>query len=281
MMEPINFDELNPLPYIIDEQGHKRPLGHVPDPPGTMRLAPSWVDQGLPLIERDQWVEFDEFPYDLIQIKDQNGFGACNGHASATTIEMARYATYGYGYEYIPMSAWWVYWSLTGGRDSGSNISEALSFLKQNGCAPEADVPYGQASRSRNWTPQAKQNAPRFKIEIGAAITTADELGTAVQRRQAVNLAVAAGGGFTRLDSDGVPGFGVACNHAVAVGLGMKKSKSGQWLVLMINSWTKQYGINGTCWLPVDVIVRKMYFDAYTILTPSIDPLDPLPNPIV
>lgn len=244
---------------VDDGLGNIRPLGLIPGDPRRMQAVPLMADTDL--IPESEWVEFNDWPAE-IKIKDQNGRGACNGHAAATAIEVARFVA---GMPHVPVSAWYIYAILCQGRDNGSMILDALNLTKEDGAAPESLVKYGIINPGL-LTPEAHAAASRYKIEIGSRLTTAAQIGSAVQRKQSINLAVAVTGSFNRLDSDGVPGLSRgACNHAVHVGLGMKKSKAGKWLVLCSNSWTTQWGDSGFCWFPVDFLPTANYFEAYAV----------------
>lgn len=264
------------LPYILDHAGDKRPLGLVPSDPKWMRSVPNYGDT-TELIPESEWVEFNEFPAE-IKRKNQNGKGACNGFAAALGVETLRYSA---GMPYIELSGWYVYSILCNGWDRGSSIGQALDLLQDKGVAPESLVEYGLIN-PRRLSDEAHKQAPRFKVEVGEMLTTYEQIGTAIQRRQSINLAVAVGNSFNNLNADGVPGFGRICNHAVHVGLGMKRARNGEWLGLMTNSWGEQWGQNGFCWLPLKYLPTAAYFEAYTlrsIVDDSADNTRP-PDPI-
>jgi hypothetical protein len=99
--------------------GSVRALGNHEAPEGF--LAP--VRGVLPSVPESQWKEFDyrtNTDY-KVAIKDQGQYGACNGHAAASSLEDARYIA---GMGYLPLSAWLVYAKLCNGIDRGSSISE-------------------------------------------------------------------------------------------------------------------------------------------------------------
>lgn len=246
------------LPSIFDDLGNKRPLGFLAGDPAKMMAVPPMAASDL--IPESEWVEFNEFPAE-IKRKNQNGKGACNGFAAALGVETARYTA---GMPYVELSGWYIYAILCGGVDRGSQILAALDLLGEDGVSPENLVKYGLI-QPRQLTDAAHAAAPRFKAEIGERLTTYEQIGTAIQRRQSINLAVAVGNSFNNLNADGVPGFGRICNHAVHVGLGMKRARNGEWLGLMTNSWGEQWGQNGMCWLPLKYLPTAAYFEAYTL----------------
>jgi hypothetical protein len=263
------------LPSIKDDLGNVRPLGFLPGDPKRMMAIPA--PAAGELIPEADWIEFDEWP-DPIKIKDQDGKGACNGHAAALGAEVIRWTS---GAPHVPLSAWYVYSILCGGIDRGSAILDALDLLQSKGDAPESEVQYGLINPNR-LTAQAHTAAAHYKMEIGSRISTPQEIGSAIQRRQVINLAVCVGNSFNNLNGDGVPGLGRGfCNHAVFVGGGMKRDKGGKWLGKMANSWTTAWGLNGFCWLPIDYVPTASAFEAYTLRAPFDDTADITDPPVL
>lgn len=232
-------------------------------------------------------IEREEFtgPVYNLEVEGDNSYVAegvgvhnCNGHAAALGAEVIRWNS---GAPHVPLSAWYVYSILCGGIDRGSAILDALQLLEDKGDAPETEVQYGLINPNR-LTAAAHAAAAHYKMEIGNRISTPAEIGSAIQRRQVINLAVCVGGGFNNLNSDGVPGLGRGfCNHAVFVGMGMKRDKNGKWLGKMANSWTTQWGLNGFCWLPIDYVPTAMAFEAYTLRAPFDDSADNTNPPVL
>lgn len=249
------------LPIHTDINGIQRPLGLIPPPPGFVAAA---GPGGRPTLAE---VTLEEFEYRIedtpIKVKDQNGYGACNGHAAATIIEWARHLA---GEEYVPLSAWYIYAILCNGIDRGSSIAEALTLTVDKGVCPESEVQYGIIN-PRRLSSQAHSAAGDFKIEIGDRLNDFDDMLVATALRRAFNFSIRAGGGFDRLDSDGVVGFSAGPgNHAVAGGFGLKKRRDGDWAIKWQNSWTTNWGMKGFAWVGREHIERQSYFEAYDIV---------------
>jgi C1A family cysteine protease len=257
---------------IITPDGHRRILNLEPsDPKKVARYASAAPPLEIPLSEIQP---FNAWP-SQIAIKDQDGAGACNGHAAATAMELSRFMQ---GMPHVPLSAWWVYGKLVKGWDRGSNIMDALELCQADGVAPESEVKYGDYSG--RYTDQAASAAKRFKLKIGRQLKTWEEIVTAVALRRGVNLAVRATMGWQsgNLDADGCPPVGRGpANHAVAVGGAVKKLQNGELAILDPNSWGTRWGQKGFCWLKRAHIESASWFEAYEVVAVSDDPTDPTP----
>lgn len=248
------------LEIHVDHDGYERPLGFIPgDPRRMMSVTPYAAENEL--IPESEVDNFDEWPSE-VEVMDQDGRGACNPHAGIQGAHLLRYVS---GAPYVKLSPWFTYARLCNGNDRGSMILDCLEDLKEYGTPPDTEVPYAMIN-PRNLTDKAYTEAKRFRAETGTRLTTAQELWTAILRREAINLAVCVGNQFNNLDSDGCPPRGSGyCNHAVAVAFGIKRSKSGEILGKMCNSWSKKWGQDGFCWLPLKKIVQAPAFEAYTL----------------
>ena len=254
-------------PFITTPDGHTRVLNLLQSDPrrmGLYRAAP------FPTIPLNQIQPFDAWPSD-VKIKDQDGAGACNGHATATALEYARAVS---GMPDVDLSAWYVYGMLVKGRDVGSNILDALELVQRNGCAPEFNVKYGDFSG--RYSTQAQADAARFRCEIGGSLQTWEEIVSFIALRGAVNLSVRATNGWSgRLDSDGCPPVGRGPgNHAVMCGGGIKRLANGELAIRMANSWGVQWGDGGFCWLRRAHIESGSWFECMCIRAVVVDSSD-------
>ena len=229
----------------------------------------------LPDIPESEWKEFDlttspNFP---IKIKDQGQFGACNGHAAATSLEVARWIA---GQPHIELSPWLIYADLCRGWDTGSSIAEALQLLERSGTCESSLVPFGTINPS-SVKQQARNDCKRFKIEIGTTLLTWQDLCIATQLRMPFNFSVPVNSGFNALDANGCPSNRSGQhNHAVMGGLGMRKAPDGQWLIRWQNSWGTRWGQNGRAWL-CEKNIAGWGFDAYSVVATTADPTDKQP----
>jgi hypothetical protein len=261
------------MPALVDSLGRYRVLGNHPTPPGVLRPRAA----APPLLPESDWVEFELASPD-VKVKDQGQYGACNGHAAASSLEWARFVA---GYPHEDLSAWMVYAILCGGVDSGSSIGEALDLLEKTGTCLDATVPHGTIN-PRRLSAQAKAEAPRFRIELGDALDSFDAMMTACQLRRPFNASICVGGSFNDLDSDGCPPVARgAGNHAVCGGIGARKARNGEWLIKFQNSWTTGWGLGGYFWYRRAHWELQRYAEAYEVLAASSDPSDPTKPPVI
>lgn len=245
-------------------------LGCIVPETRTVRLVTK-----LPDIPDSELKQFDmrANPYYPIKIKNQGNRGACNGHAAATSDELARFLA---GLQYVPLSAWMIYADLCRGVDRGSIIADALVHLRDKGTCEEPLVPYSTIAPGKI-SAEARENAKRYRVEIGFEINSHRDLVVATHLRMPSNFSVPVNSNFNTLDSDGVPGNRAGIhNHAVAGGFGLKYSQKHGWLVLTANSWGTSWGDRGYFWA-AEKTVQGSYPDAYAVSAVEYDPEDPLP----
>lgn len=263
------------LPTIHDPYNDEvRVLGSLPSDPRLVASLPPYSGEVLP---ESELREFDDFPADVIKIKDQDGAGACNGFATAMALQMARFVQ---GMDHVELSGWYVYGRLVHGRDTGSNILQAYDLVGTEGCSPEEYVPYGEFN-DRRFSAEAKAAAPRFRLEFGEKLTTFRQMVSHVMLGGCLNYSLHVGNNFNNLDEDDVPGISRGPgNHAVAGGLSLKKSKKWGWMPGGINSWRDTWGNRGRFRFCEKMIEAGSYFECFTVKAVVDDPLDPENPPV-
>lgn len=241
-------------------------LGNNLSPPGGITT----VRGNLPDIPPSEWREFDlrHDPGFQVKIKDQGRYGACNGHAAASSFEIARYVA---GLKHTDLSAWMIYADLCNGFDVGSNISEALKHIEKQGTCEDTLVPHGTI-QPRQISEQARQNAKNYRVEVGYRINSFRDMCIAAQLRMPFNYSVPVNSNFNTLDKNGVPQNRSGWhNHAVTGGLYMKRLSDGSWVVGSQNSWTDKWGDRGY-FAASERTVAGSGFDAYCVLAVVTDP---------
>ena len=230
----------------------------------------------LPDIPDSELREFDlrKNPHFPIKIKNQRNTGSCNGHAAATSLEIARFYA---GLAHTDLSPFYIYSILCRGVDRGSIIADALALLKDQGTCPDTLVPHGTINPNR-LSDEAKAQAKRFKVEIGFKVESHRDLVVATHLRIPSNFSVPVNSNFDSLDSDGVPQNRAGIhNHAVCGGVGLKKTQKHGWVVLTANSWgDTQWGDRGYFWA-AEKTVSGSYSDAYAVSAVEYDPQDQPP----
>lgn len=253
------------LPVHPEAGGEPRVLGHV-----ARQNAPR-LASAAPSVPESKWVEF-EYEDCPVPVKDQDGKGACNGHAAATSLEFARWVA---GLGFVELSPWFIYAILCNGADVGSNIGDALSLLGKTGTCPFPDVPYATIN-PRRLTDANRNDAARFRIEIGNHCPDFAAMMSETQLRRPGNFSICVGPNFNDLDADGVPGFWPgAGNHAVTFGLGAKRAKDGRWLIKARNSWSARWGLNGDFWVDARRVEDQLWFESYSVRAVQYDPKSP------
>lgn len=271
------------LPYI-DAAGDRRILSCQPTPRRMQAAFPDYRSVQPP-IPRSEWEEFDDYSGWNYPIKDQNGIGACMGHATATAFEFAYAQAYGV---FRPFSAWFCYSRINGGRDQGATVGDAFQSIQSDGIAPEEMVPYG-TWQPREIPPAAVQAAAGFRGADVYQLQGEDDVATAVLLRHPIAFGTMVAGNFGELDSEGVPvrAGGNAGGHAMCLWGGMKEVKSGRfagkWAYRDLNSWTRSWGDDGTCWMTYEHLIDGWGLDAFAIVMPTLSPLGddrPMPVPV-
>lgn len=175
----------------------------------------------------------DEFAYkdvktalEVVRVEDQNGFGACQGHAVTSVNEWAQYLQTG---EIVELSRWMGYVGtqkidrLSG--DVGSTIWGGSTLMLEYGVCPEADFPYPRSYSQRITEEQYKAALP-YRLKTRRKISSVEDARAWVGGRVGgISIGVAWGGG----------------GHAIAI-LHYDKDADTFWY---LNSWSERWGTRG------------------------------------
>lgn len=251
--------------------------GFIPTPEETQALFSS---PNLPNIPESEWQEINRRAYfhQLGWYPDQIDTSGCTGFSSDMCLAKARAIK---GQPPIKMSGAYTYSHINGGRDSGSNIGNALLSLKNNGTVPEevCDVHKNRDFIYRQNTKQFDAIASRYKGDYGFKIRTAEEAAIGLQAGGILEFAVKAGRGFGSLDSEGVCSSVTGnANHAVHAD-GMRKTNGSGWCVDM-QTWTARWADRSRALVPLDLLERIGYQEMWLIFSAIDDPQDTHDPPI-
>jgi len=261
------------IPYVV-VGGEPRLLATMPADPKKSRRFGSF-GASIPTVPYGE--PFDRYKDLSYPIKDQDGRGACVGHATAGSAEVAYRLTNG---QFRPLSAWFSYAQINGGKDGGAMISDAMASIQRHGVCPEDMVAY-KTFRKREISAEATAAALLYRAENVYAINDEAELYTAVLYGHPIVFGATIGTGFQRVDAEGVPGGGLGIGgHAMFVWGGFKVSRKHGRLYRVVNSWSTAWGQDGCCWMRYDQIARGGV-DAFALIHMTPTPLADDQGPIV
>jgi len=193
----MNNPQENVSPYeLIPEKEFKE---HWPDSegrkPGTLgrqykvgQVCPLFSER-MTVIPMREWSDIIDSPdytglWPAVPIVlDQDGVGSCASESATGTVLTCRSF---HGQEFTELNPYYVYHTVSGGRDSGSGIDANLRFVRDHGIAPTSVWPRSKGFRA---TPSAEANeaAKGFRILEFYDITNAEEFGSALLQGFAVS----------------------------------------------------------------------------------------------
>lgn len=139
----------------------------------------SLFGEKIPVIPQSDWADLIgeiELRSCVNQILDQDGVGSCATESTAQATMISRHLE---GQPFVLLNPWSIYWSTSGGSDSGSNIDENLAYARDNGICPESIWP-----RSKGWRAKpsaaALEAAKEYKIIEFYDCGMVAEIGTAL-----------------------------------------------------------------------------------------------------
>lgn len=265
---PISFHSISDLPSV-EFDGIYRVLGCLPSFDNQFPMF-GWSNT---VLDESQWQEMDFGHYNP-PVKNQGQYSSCVGFSSSTCMEVAWMQS---GRPFAGFSPWFIYGTINGGRDAGARISDALLSLKSKGVCPDGGVEPGTIQQNK-FPSVAYDDARRFRIFEAYQCGSFEEVCSAITLGFPVALGVKVGTNFAGLDEEGVAplpkGFGGG--HAIA-GIGLKRSSKYGWVVKIQNSWGRNFGLGGCCYLRKEHF-SAMHPDAFAIQAIFDDPLDDTPE---
>ncbi len=241
------------LPVVIDEAAQtEHKLGLLLPPKGFKTKCKSFGD--IPGV----MLTMDEIKNIIVKRKrpprretfgnswilDQSQHGSCAGYMEAGAYGKTRWLkgvqdgmTFAGSYNYS---------FCNGGSDNGSMLDDEMNSGVKNGHISTTKCTWQMIYR--NQTQQFDAEAATHKSEEPWAISTLEELYSALALDFICGVAVDVGNNFMRLDGDGFPGAsGGPGNHAVHVDDVVLIN--GKLAADMANSWNLVFGVQGRCYL--------------------------------
>ena len=281
------------LPYVTDTTGTPRILGAHLNVDRTYSGLPKFaaVRAGMPRFDRQDWadaidaangIDYSHFEAPVL---DQGQHGSCVGHGGCTGFTRC-WDMRGNGFQ--AFSPCYLYSLINGGRDGGAVVSDAMAALLTNGICLETTVPEGRIFRGQYDTARADAEAGRFQLAEAYHCETYDDLVAALVYGYTVVYGIMVGGSFGNLDAGGVAPVGGTGGHCMT-GYGLRWVAAGRYkgqlAVRNQNSWSTDWGLQGTCLLVEDhfqYAARWGMVDAFacTAPVPDDDPARVLPDPL-
>jgi len=213
------------------------------------------VDE-TPIIPRSEWVECSlrHKAWDVVNQADQN---SCCPSATRGAVEILREIN---GLSRIKLSQGSLYSQISGGRDAGANISDALEAMMDVGMTPISVIDEYDW-RGKNYPTNWKTEAKKYRILEAFDCPTFDAVASAVQRSMPVVFGVYWGSG----------------GHAItAIGL---KQVNGIWYLKILNSWGSDWEDQGFGDLSESKCSGITSFGAFAIRAVTIPSEEELPPP--
>lgn len=172
----------------------------------------------------------------------------------------------------------------TGGCDSGSSISDALSLMKKSGVAPLAEFPYEEKNCSRLPSGQVLADAERFRIDDWKKLDTNELNGIKGQifAGNPVIFGMYVSDSFDRLRGDQLYDdlSSPRTDGHVMVLVGFSETRQA---FKLLNSWGEEWGDKGLGWISYNAL-KKWVQNAFVIqlaTAPSLRIDEPVVNETV
>lgn len=175
---------LDKPPYHRNDEGVwvPRKTGLIQDDSPDKVKAVSLAEAGIKVIPKSDWGDIISDPNRtppkgyVKHIFDQDGVGSCASEGICGCVAARRSAD---GQEHVRLNPWFVYHTVSGGRDSGSSLQSNLAFMQKYGCASHDVWPRSKGWRARP-SDEAYEDALQYRVLEYVRVTNEEELGTMV-----------------------------------------------------------------------------------------------------
>lgn len=224
-------------------------------------------------IDPSQWKECDLSSFGS-PIRDQKQYGSCTGHAGVAALDIVRRQE---GQTPVLLSCTFPYSLVNGNRDNGASVSSILKVLEQVGTCTFEECGTDQIFQNQ-YAKNCFDTAKKYQVIQAFTCASFEEICEAVNAGFPTPFGIQVGQNFSRLNTDGVcpPADTVVGGHALC-GIGLKKSRTGTWLLKFQNSWSIAWGLKGFAYLSKGSFDNMV--DAYAIMyAENIDGPPPVVN---
>jgi hypothetical protein len=226
---------------------HPRAMGYIP----ADKLRLKWTAFGdapnVPLVPEADWkpVDYSNF---LPDVYDQDGRGQCASSSACTLVEASYWMA---GLSCPKLSAGDLYSRVNGGRDQGSMLEDNMEELLTNGVATAATVPYVWDGRRHDTAAVKAERAKRKVVEVYVC-PTFEATVSALQQGFLCQVGLMWYNNYNPGSDGWLPsrGTGRPGGHALMAYGCAKNPRTGEWGLLIRNSWNAKWGIGGNCIIP-------------------------------
>jgi C1A family cysteine protease len=226
------------------------------------------------LYTRDQW-KVTSYSKHIPEVLDQDGIGACNAFCTVQNMHVNRSQM---GLPFVRLSPGYLYGCINGQRDEGSNLEDALNWMKDNGTVPQTMVDM-LTWRKGQWPSGCAEKAKENRILEAFWCPTFDHCASAVMCGYTLNL----GMWWTNSDnpdSNGwLPRSGRGGGGHSIIGIGLFPQPGRQtWGLQSCNSWGASFGQNGRFFIPEERLSGEMSSGMWAIAAASVEPTNLPPD---
>lgn len=220
-----------------------------------------------PMLTRNQWrpVSYSRW---VPEVLDQDGVGACNAFCTILIMHMMRAMA---GLPYLRLSTGYLYGNINGQQDQGSNLEDALNWMKEKGTVPQSMVDMLEW-RKRDWPSGCAVEAKKNRILEAYWCPSFEHVASASTSGYLCNLGLWWGDNDNPDSNGRLPerdprnGGG----HSVpGIGIAPAPGSSTKWDALSCNSWGRDFGDDGRFKIPESRLTADMSTGMWAIVAAS------------
>lgn len=257
---------ITPIEIKPEPKASNRKYGHKPDPADPRDYIYNARKKALPVSV--------DLRSKMSPIVDQGQLGSCTANGIASGL--MEYLFLKAGQPLIRLSRLFLYWQErkienTISQDSGAYIRDGMKVAQSIGCCPEVDYLYDITRFTDSPTSKADADAAAFKVAEYHRVLTYNDMKAALANGQPVVIGFTVYDSFESIEASNgglLPTVdkskeSILGGHAVcAVGYNPTEHP-GEYIVIR-NSWGKDWGDHGYCYMPKSYWDQGLVTDAWT-----------------